>query len=112
MLTITHNAATVLERHRAAAGAPDTFGVRLSTAPDTEAMTQLLVTFVPAPLPGDSVTEQEGVRMFLEAGLDGRLQEASLDATPDDGTPSDLVLWMAPSDGASPASNAPTDAGN
>ncbi len=96
MLTITHNAATVLERHRSAAGAPDNFGVRFSTPPDTEALNQLLVTFVPGPLPGDSVTEQEGVRAFLAPGLEDRLQEASLDATPEDGAASELVLRIAP----------------
>lgn len=96
MLTITPNAANVLERHRVASGAPETFGVRLSTPPDTDSISQLLVTFVPDPLPGDSVTEQEGMRAFLEQGLEDRLQGASLDATPDDGKPSELILRMSP----------------
>jgi len=99
VLTITHNAATVLKRHQVASGAPDNFGARLSRPPDTEAIDQLLVTFVPEPLPGDSVTEQEGMRTFLEPGLEDRLRDASLDATPEDGAPPQLVLRMPPRQG-------------
>lgn len=92
MLTITPDAAALLANQRAEAGAPDTFGVRLSAAEPAEGAATLVVAFVAEPSPGDEVSEQAGVRAFLAPELARQLDGATLDATPTNGTPPELFL--------------------
>jgi Fe-S cluster assembly iron-binding protein IscA len=86
MLTITHEAAVLLEQPRHAAEAPDTFGVRLFAAtPPGGGSPTVALTFVPEAEPGDQVTEQEGVTAFVAPEVTGVLDDAVLDASPVDG---------------------------
>lgn len=86
MLTITHQAAVLLEQSRQAADAPDTFGVRLFAAkPPGGGAPRVAVAFVPQAEPGDQIIEQEGVTAFVAAEVTGLLDEAVLDASPADG---------------------------
>jgi Fe-S cluster assembly iron-binding protein IscA len=93
MLTITHDAAALLANQRAQMGAPESYGVRLS-APQADAIGEadLVIAFAPGPSPGDQVTEQEGLRAFVAPEISERLEDATLDATPTDGFPPQLVL--------------------
>jgi len=86
MLTITHQAAVVLEQQRQAAEAPGTFGVRLFAAtPPGGGAPRVAVAFVPEAQPGDQVTEQEGVTAFVAPEVTDVLDDAVLDASPVDG---------------------------
>jgi Fe-S cluster assembly iron-binding protein IscA len=94
MLTITHDAAALLANQRAEMGAPASFGVRLSARDEADAdgKTELVIAFVPAPMAGDQVTEQEGLKAFVASELTRQLDDATLDATPTNGTPPELFL--------------------
>jgi Fe-S cluster assembly iron-binding protein IscA len=86
MLTITHEAAALLEQQRHAAEAPDTFGVRLFAAsPPGGGSPRVALAFVPEAEPGDQVTEQEGVTAFVAPEVTEALADAVLDASPVDG---------------------------
>lgn len=86
MLTITHEAAVLLEQQRHAAEAPDTFGVRLFAAtPPGGGSPSVALAFVPEAKPGDRVTEQEGVTAFVAPEVTDALDDAVLDASPVDG---------------------------
>lgn len=86
MLTITHQAAVLLEEQRHAAEAPDTFGVRLFAAtPPVGGPRRVALAFVPQAEPGDQVTEQEGVTAFVAPEVTDVLDDAVLDASPVDG---------------------------
>jgi Fe-S cluster assembly iron-binding protein IscA len=86
MLTITKDAATVLTQSRESAGAPDSFGVRFFAAtPPGGNEPGVAIAFVPEAEPGDQVTEQEGVTAYLAPEVSEALEEATLDATPEDG---------------------------
>ncbi len=93
MLTITQNAATLLANERAEIGAPNSYGVRLS-APNTMegGENELVIDFVPGPRPTDEVTEQAGLRAFVAPEVSQQLEGATLDATPTNGAPPELVL--------------------
>ena len=84
MLTITHEAAVLLEQQRHAAEAPDSFGVRLASPPGGGSPSVALA-FVPEAKPGDQVTEQEGVTAFVAPEVTDALDDAVLDASPVDG---------------------------
>jgi Fe-S cluster assembly iron-binding protein IscA len=93
MLTITNSAAAVLTDARESAGAPDTFGIRIfATVPPGGGDPQLAIAFLPDAVPGDEVTEVEGLRAFIDPDLSEALSDVTLDAeftTPTDAT---LVL--------------------
>jgi Fe-S cluster assembly iron-binding protein IscA len=91
MLTITPDAANLLVNQRDETGAPNTYGVRLFLPPD-EADAELVIAFVSEPLPGDTITDQEGIRAFLAPEILAQLDHATLDATPTNGMPRRLVL--------------------
>jgi iron-sulfur cluster assembly protein len=93
MLTITHDAATLLTSTRARMGAPEDYGVRLSIPePDAGDATGLVLAFVPGPDPGDDVMEQQGIRAYVAPDASAELDDATLDVTPTNGTPPRLVL--------------------
>jgi Fe-S cluster assembly iron-binding protein IscA len=86
MLTITHQAAVLLEAQRQAAEAPDTFGIRLFAAtPPLGGPPRVAVAFVSEAEPGDHVTEQEGVTAFVAPEVTDILDDAVLDTSPIDG---------------------------
>ena len=86
MLTITREAAALLEQQRRAADAPDTFAVRLFAAlPPAGGSPSLALAFVSEAEPGDQVTEQEGVTAFVAPEVTAALDDAVLDASPVDG---------------------------
>ena len=92
MLTITKDAAGVLNQNRASSGAPDTYGVRFFTAtPPGGGAPSVAIAFVPEAQPGDDVVEQEGVTAYLAPEVSEALSEATLDAPPENGG-TELVL--------------------
>jgi Fe-S cluster assembly iron-binding protein IscA len=92
MLTITHEAAVLLEQTRQAADAPDTFGVRLFAAtPPLGGEPRVTLAFVPTAEPGDEVIEQEGVTAFVSEEVSAALDDAVLDASPENGA-GELVI--------------------
>lgn len=92
MFRITHEAATALSTARAASGAPESFGTRFSMAEAREiGQPRLAVTFVEGPVPGDEVSEQEGMPVYVAPELSAAIPEATVDAEPVDGD-TQLVL--------------------
>jgi Fe-S cluster assembly iron-binding protein IscA len=93
MLTITQEAAAVLTDARESSGAPDHFGIRIFAAvPPEGGDPQLAITFLPDAIPGDEVTEVEGLRAFIEPDLAEALAEVTLDAEFADEGGATLVL--------------------
>jgi Fe-S cluster assembly iron-binding protein IscA len=90
MFRITHDAAVALSAARAASGAPENFGTRFSVS-EAQGQPRLAVTFVEQPIPGDNVTEQEGMPVYVAPELSEAIPEATVDAEPVDGEPQ-LVL--------------------
>lgn len=95
MLKITHDAAVALSSARAAAGAPDQFGARFSitNAPE-QGGARLAITFVESPAAGDTVSEQEGLNVYVAPELVQAIPDATVDAKPMDGE-TQLVLERA-----------------
>jgi Fe-S cluster assembly iron-binding protein IscA len=93
MLTITSDAATVLTGARESAGAPDSFGIRIfATVPPEGGDPQLAITFIPEAVPGDDVTEVDGLRAFIDPDLSEALSGVTLDAEQVEDGSSTLVL--------------------
>ena len=92
MLTITQSAVKVLTDERSSRGAPDTYGVRIFAAmPPGAESPQVALAFVPEAAAGDEVTEHEGLTAYLAPEVTDTLNDATLDATPVDGS-TELVL--------------------
>jgi len=118
LLTITHDAATLLTSTRTRMGAPEDYGVRLSIpGPEADDSTGLVLAFVPGPDPGDDITEQQGIRAYVAPEASAQLTDATLDATPTNGTPPRLVVRRpsaptdAPKDGGTGGAAADTTGG-
>ena len=87
MLQITRDAATFLAELRRGHDMPDTYGLRVfpeSTAPDE---VSIGLGFTDAPLDGDQVTEQDGLRVFVAPELAEPLGDAEIDVAGEGGTP-------------------------
>ncbi len=82
MLQVTEAAAAVLGSMREQAGAPEEAGVRIQRARTDEGQEVIGLAFRDAPDDGDAITEQAGVRVFVEGDLTQMLDEAVLDARP------------------------------
>jgi Fe-S cluster assembly iron-binding protein IscA len=79
MLLLTHDAAAEIAEARRAQGVPETFGVRLFGAPQSEGGMEVGLTFAQVPAEDDEVTEQEGTRVFVAPEVAGPLAAAALD---------------------------------
>ena len=76
MLTMTDNAADVVQKIVEQTVAEDQAGLRISQAEDES----LALTPAPDSEPGDQVVEENGARVFLDAGAAAVLDDKILDA--------------------------------
>ena len=87
MLQITRDAATFLSELRRGHDMPDTYGLRVfpeSTAPGE---VSIGLGFTDAPVDGDQVSEQDGLRVFVASELAEPLGDAEIDVAGENGTP-------------------------
>jgi hypothetical protein len=93
MFTLTPNAFAALSAARAENGIPDTYGIRFfgpgPTGPGQES--RLSIDFVESPEPDDVVGGGPELRTFVEAAIDERFGDATIDIDTIDGN-LDLVL--------------------
>jgi Fe-S cluster assembly iron-binding protein IscA len=85
VLNMTSDAAALLKEARNAAEVPDEYGVRIFAEQNTETGVSIGLGFAEAPFPGDEISEQEGVRLFVAQEVAGPLASTTIDAAKDDG---------------------------
>jgi len=76
VLTLTDSAVTVIRDLTERQEAPDRAGVRIAA----EQSGSLAVSIAPAPLEGDQVLDESGVRLFLDSEAAVTLEDKALDA--------------------------------
>jgi iron-sulfur cluster assembly protein len=87
MLQVTEAAAAVVESTREQVGAPEGTGVRIQLTQTDDGQEGIGLAFREGPEQGDEVTEQAGIRVFVQSDLTDTLSEATLDArATDEGT--------------------------
>jgi Fe-S cluster assembly iron-binding protein IscA len=79
MLQVTSEATELLDAAKQAEGVPDTFGVRVYGAPTEGGEVQVRIGFTDQPQEGDSVTEQQGTRLFVAPEIVDSLSDAMID---------------------------------
>jgi Fe-S cluster assembly iron-binding protein IscA len=80
VLTITPNAATVLDRARTEKGAPDDHGVRFyTTEEEGSGRTRLAFAFVDSPKDDDSVVEGSTIEAFVSPDVDRLIGDVTVD---------------------------------
>jgi len=79
MLTMTRDAAGVLDAMRRQEGIPDPFVVRVFPKPTTEG-SEVQISFASEPAPGDQVTATEGTTLCVDQELAEPLANAVIDA--------------------------------
>ncbi|MFC5729907.1 MULTISPECIES: Fe-S cluster assembly protein HesB [Nocardioides] len=80
MLTLTENATAIVKELTTAPDAPETAGLRISSAPETG----FAVAATPQPEPGDLVVEQDGATVYLDQPAAEQLDAMVLDAGVDE----------------------------
>lgn len=83
MFSLTARATTALASARDAHGAPDTYGIRFF-AP-VPGLAGLTFDFVAAPRPGDVIGGPSHLRTFVDAEVDRRIGDATIDFETVDG---------------------------
>ena len=93
MLQITHEAAQLLTKLRRGQDLPEDHGLRVF-AESNEAESEITIGlgFADAPVQGDQVTEQEGLKLFVAPELAEPLTDAAIDVTEADDGASRLVF--------------------
>lgn len=87
MLQVTEAAAAVVETMRQQAGAPEQAGVRIQLTQTDDGQEGIGLAFREEPEQGDEITEQSGIKVFVQQELTDTLSEATLDArTTEEGT--------------------------
>jgi Fe-S cluster assembly iron-binding protein IscA len=113
VLNMTSDAAALLREARSAAEVPDSFGVRVFAEQDAASGVSIGLGFAEEPFPGDQVSEQEGMRLFIAKEVAEPLSSTTIDASKDDGEPR-LLLRPSGEQGAEttpPEENGETPAG-
>jgi Fe-S cluster assembly iron-binding protein IscA len=87
VLEITHEAATLLTELRRGQDVPDSYGLRVFPESTEPGEVTIGLGFTEAPVTGDQVTEQDGMRVFVAQELATPLEDAAIDVTGTDGTP-------------------------
>ncbi len=85
MLQMTQAAATLLNEIRSTSEIPAQAGVRVYPEKLGESEVSIGVGFVDDPMPGDQVSEQEGIRLFVAPEIAGPLDATKIDVTRSDG---------------------------
>ena len=85
MLQMTHAAAELLNEIRSSSEIPAEAGVRVYPEKLSESEVSIGVGFVDDPMPGDHVSEQEGIRLFVAPEIAGPLDGTKIDVTRSDG---------------------------
>lgn len=80
MLQVTEAAAEVLETMREQAGAPAEAGVRIQLVQGDDGQNSIGLAFAEQPQGSDEITEQSGVKVFIQQELAPTLEQAVLDA--------------------------------
>lgn len=80
MLTITENAVTEIRNLTGLPEAPEGSGVRIATDPTAGALT---LSLAPTPEEHDTVLDNDGARLFLDASANTMLEDQTLDAIKD-----------------------------
>jgi Fe-S cluster assembly iron-binding protein IscA len=84
MLQITSRAAAALNEERSQRGIPESFGLRVQQE-RSDSTTGLRLEFAAAPVPGDEVSETEGVRVFVAPDIADVLAGQAIDASDEAG---------------------------
>lgn len=79
-MEVTEAAAEVIETLREEAGAPEGVGLRMVAVAGDDGTQSIGLAFAPEPEEGDQVTEQSGIKVYVQDELSDRLSEAVLDA--------------------------------
>lgn len=85
MLQMTTRAAELLNQIRSSSEIPNDAGVRVYAEQATDDQVSIGVGFIDNPMPGDQVTEQEGVRLFVAPEVAGPLDRTMIDVAAEDG---------------------------
>ena len=87
MLQITHDAAQLITQLREGQDVPEDHGLRVFAEASEPGEITIALGFTEAPLQGDEVTEQDGLKVFVAPEVAAPLQDAAIDVTPaDDGS--------------------------
>lgn len=85
MLQITHAAVDLLNQIRQGADISDDAGVRVYPEQTSGDEVSIGIGFINDPMPGDQVSEQEGLRLFVAPEIAGPLDTTMIDVTRTDG---------------------------
>ena len=85
MLEMTNRAATLLTELRRNSDIPDNAGVRVYGESTPEGQASLAIGFTEEPVPGDQVTETNGIKLFVAPEVAAPLQDAVMDVTGENG---------------------------
>jgi Fe-S cluster assembly iron-binding protein IscA len=80
MLQVTSRAAAALNEERSVRGIPESFGLRVQQE-RSNSTAGLRLEFAEAPVPGDEVSETEGVRVFVAPDIADVLAGQAIDAS-------------------------------
>jgi iron-sulfur cluster assembly protein len=90
MLAVTEQAATVIRAIAHRPELPEGAGLRIAS--DTGAPEDLSVAAAAVPEDGDQVVDENGARVFLDAGVVDLLDDKVLDARVDDGGSAEFLV--------------------
>lgn len=85
MLQITNAAVDLLNQIRSGADIPTEAGVRVYPEQTSGDEVSIGIGFTDSPMPGDQVSEQEGLRLFVAPEIAGPLDTTMIDVTKADG---------------------------
>ena len=85
MLQMTHKAAELLNQIRTTSDIPNEAGVRVYAEQASGDQVGIGVGFIDNPMPGDQVSEQDGVKLFVAPEVAGPLERTMIDVTRDNG---------------------------
>jgi Fe-S cluster assembly iron-binding protein IscA len=81
VLEITPDAAMLLFEIRRGQEVPDSYGLRVFPESTEPGEVTIGLGFTDEPVPGDQVTEQDGMRVFVAQELAGPLDDTAIDIT-------------------------------
>ena len=85
MLEITHGAAALLTELRKGQDVPDDYGLRVFPETAEPGEVTIGLGFADQPVPGDQVTEADGMKLFVAQELAAPLEDATIDVAQENG---------------------------